>query len=591
MTIVNASKHLLLLTLMLGLAACGRQDPAPAVVDHNPAFEAHALQLVEDMLARSPEMAIYTGRYENAAVLTVPDAARRAEDQAFMEAQLAALEAFDPETLNAGNRTDYELIHNRLQSALWYQNTFLGHTWNPAQFNVAGPFGLILNTDFAPEDERLAIVLARMERIPDYYEAAKANIGVPTLEHTRLAIQQSRGALSVFSPALLTRVDASGLSDEKKALFRERHALSREAINNWVGWLEATAAQLEANGNARPFRIGAELYEAKFAYDIQSGYSARELYERALAEKDRLHTTMDEITVELWPAYFPGRAMPEDRLERIGYLIDHLSDRHVARADFFDEIRRQIPLLEAFVRENDLLDQDPTKPLIVRETPMYMRGSGAGASVSAPGPFNPGADTFYNVTPLDNLSDAQAESYLREYNHWVLQVLNIHEAIPGHYTQLVHANKSPSLIKALFGNGAMVEGWAVYSERMMLEEGWGNHEPEMWLMYGKWSLRVVCNAILDYQVQVLGAGEEEILNLLRREAFQEETEATNKWLRATLSQVQLTSYFAGYAEIYDFREAEKDRLGNDFVLRDFHNQFLSYGRAPVRVIRELMTAE
>jgi len=110
-------------------------------------------------------------------------------------------------------------------------------------------------------------------------------------------------------------------------------------------------------------------------------------------------------------------------------------------------------------------------------------------------------------------------------------------------------------------------------------------------MYGKWSLRVVCNAILDYQVQVLGAGEEEILDLLRREAFQEETEATNKWLRATLSQVQLTSYFSGYAEIYDFREAEKRRLGNDFVLRDFHNRFLSYGNAPVRVIRELMTAD
>jgi hypothetical protein len=133
--------------------------------------------------------------------------------------------------------------------------------------------------------------------------------------------------------------------------------------------------------------------------------------------------------------------MPGDRLERIGLLIDHLSAQHIAREDFISEINRQIPLLAAFVEEHDILDQDASRPLVVRETPEYMRGGGAGASISAPGPFNPTADTYYNVTPLDDYTDEQAESYLREYNDWVLQILNIHEAIPGHYTQLMHANK------------------------------------------------------------------------------------------------------------------------------------------------------
>src|SRR5690606_22564995 len=207
-----------------------------------------------------------------------------------------------------------------------------------------------------------------------------------------------------------------------------------------------------------------------------------------------------------------------------------------------------------------------------------------GASVSAPGPFNPGADTYYNVTLLDRFTDEQAESYLREYNHWILQILNIHEGIPGHYTQLVHANKSPSIVKAMFGNGAMIEGWAVYSERMMLENGYAaDEQPEMWLMYGKWNLRVVCNTILDYAVHVLGMTEDEAMDLLMKEAFQERTEATEKWKRVRQSQVQLTSYFAGYAEIYDFREERKAELGDDFDLKAFHNEFLSYGRAPVRV--------
>src|SRR5690606_2118717 len=146
---------------------------------------------------------------------------------------------------------------------------------------------------------------------------------------------------------------------------------------------------------------------------------------------------------------------PDERLARIGQLIDHLSEQHVAREDFIPEIQRQIPLLAAFVDEHNILDQDATRPLVVRETPLYMRGGGAGASVSAPGPCNPTADASYIVTALDDYPDEQAERYLREYNHWVLQILNINDAIPAHYTQLMHANKSSNLIKSLLRNGAM----------------------------------------------------------------------------------------------------------------------------------------
>ena len=150
--------------------------------------------------------------------------------------------------------------------------------------------------------------------------------------------------------------------------------------------------------------------------------------------------------------------------------------------DFLPEIRRQIPLLQDWVISHKLLTMDPKRPLQVRATPIYQRGV-AGASVDAPGPYRPQDRTFYNVTPLDGETPEQAESSLSEYNHWILQILNIHEAIPGHYAQLVHANKSPSIVKSVFGNGAMVEGWAVYGERMMLESGYGGNTPEMWLMY------------------------------------------------------------------------------------------------------------
>ncbi len=173
----------------------------------------------------------------------------------------------------------------------------------------------------------------------------------------------------------------------------------------------------------------------------------------------------------------------------------------------------------------------------------------------------------------------------------MLPVLNIHEAIPGHYVQLVYANRSPSLIKSIFGNGAMIEGWAVYSERMMLESGYGEHKPEAWLVYSKWNLRSVCNTILDYGVHVLGMTEAEAIDLLTRQAFQTEAEAADKWRRVKLTSVQLTSYFAGYAAILDLREQLKRERAGAFDLKGFHEQFLSYGSAPVRVIRELMLAD
>jgi uncharacterized protein (DUF885 family) len=218
-----------------------------------------------------------------------------------------------------------------------------------------------------------------------------------------------------------------------------------------------------------------------------------------------------------------------------------------------------------------------------------MRGSGAGASISAPGPYDKAANTYYNVEPIPaEWTAAQAESYLREYNDYTLQILNIHEAIPGHYTQLVYANRSPSLVKSIFRNGAMIEGWAVYTERMMLENGYGNNSDEMWLLWDKWNMRVTLNTVLDHAVHVDNISEADAVAMLKREGFQEEAEARNKWLRATLSQAQLSSYFTGYTEIHKLREELKKRDGQSFDLKAFHEQFLSYGSAPVKYIRELM---
>ena len=584
------------LAMAMGLTGCSlspanSQDAAAqASVEMAPSaqFSQFSEQFIAALWRQYPEASLWAGYGKYDDIITIPNQAARTASVAFSKAWLAKLAAFDIEQLSDSQKIDYHLIENRLKRDIWHTETFKSWQWNPANYNVSYGFATILNSRFKSDDEKLKLVLERLKYVPDYYQAAQENIDTPTIEYTQLAIAQNQGAFSVLNDELLEKLATSLLTAEEKALFKQRFAAAKSAINGYVSFLTNLEKELAENGNARSFRIGEELYEQKFAFDIQSGYSAKQMYQKALEDKARVTAEMVKITDSLWPKYFADTPRPESDRDAIAKLIKHLSVKHVKRENFVSEIKRQIPELEKFVIENDLITLDPEKPLVVRETPEYMRGF-AGASISAPGPYDKKENTYYNVSPLDGMSDEQAESYLREYNHWILQILNIHEAIPGHYTQLVYANESPSLVKSILSNGAMIEGWAVYTERMMLEQGYGNFEPEMWLMYYKWNLRVICNTILDYAIQVKGISREEGLDLLMNGAFQERAEAEGKWRRATLSQVQLTSYYSGYREIYDFREAQKQKLGDDFDLKAFHEEFLSFGSAPVKYIRQLMS--
>ena len=586
----------ILFSVVLALAACSAVNTPPAMKASSVTsptaderFQAHSNSVLEEMWREFPEAGVRLGYYKYADQMTVPDRARREKSVAFYNRQLAELAKFDAATLSAANRVDLALMRNQFESKRWNLTTFKDWQWQPSNYNVGGSFGLMLATAYAPLDTRLGHVMARLDKVPAYYAAAKASIADPTLEHTQLALIQNKGALGVFGADLVDKVDASSLSTAEKTVFKLRLEAAKNATRDYIGWLDALEAKLKA-GPARSFRIGKALYAQKFAFDIQSGFTAEQLYERALREKATLHGAMEKIARQLWPKYMGNAAMPADRLELIGAAIDELSKRHTTREAFVATIAKHIPVLEAFVREKDLLDQDSTRPLVVREMPPYMRGSGALASVSAPGPYNPQANTYYNATPLDAFTPEQAESLLREYNDWMLQILNIHEGVPGHYTQLLHANKSKSLIKSIFGNGSMIEGWAVFSEKIMLDAGYGNHAPEMWLIWMKWNLRSVVNTILDYEIQTQDLQRDAAIKLLTREAFQQQTEATEKWRRATFTQVQLTSYFNGYAEITALRDEERARLGKDFSVKAFNNKFLSYGSAPVKDIRELMRA-
>ncbi len=565
--------------------SCGEKSNTETIVNQDDSFNKYKEQFIEDLWKQYPGWASSQGYHKYDSVLVIPNAAARENELAFCKANLDSLKKFELNNLSDNNKTDFHLIENQLKSAQWYVTDFKSYEWNPADYNVCGGFAEILANNYDSIDTRIHNFYLRMKNIPAYYETAKQQIKNPTTEHTQLAIDQNLGGASTFDIDLKDALVKSHLSTKEKEEILVRAKEATAAINDFAKWLKELK-----NDSPRSFRLGKELYAKKFEHDIQSGYSANEIYQKAMDHKKELHAQMFDITKQLWSKHMKGKAMPEDKLVAIKQMIDVLSVKHVAADSFQTEIEHQIPRLVNFIKEKDLIYIDPSKPLVVRKEPAYMAGV-AGASISSPGPYDKNGNTYYNVGSFSGWSKEQTESYLREYNYYILQILNIHEAIPGHYTQLVYSNQSPSIIKAIFGNGAMVEGWAVYTERMMLENGFGNNEPEMWLMYYKWNLRTTCNTILDYGVHVNNLRKEDAMNLLVNEAFQQQAEAEGKWKRVSVTQVQLCSYFTGYKEIYDFRADLMKKEGNKFNLKQFHEKFLSYGSAPVKYIKELMSTK
>lgn len=578
-----------IITLFISFVACSQPEAkTPEVIDQNDKFETYAANFVDHLWKTYPSWATSEGMHEYDSVLTIFNSEKRADVRAFIDSNQNALKVFDINGLSALNQIDYYLIRDYLEKDKFYLDEMKGGQWNPSQYNLGGQFFSVLSYQGHSLEKRLTAINHKLNRVPDYYAFAKKNITKPTLVHTNLAISQIEGSISIFDESIRDSVSKSNLTQEEKVEINTKITNAVTAINDYTRWLkDELKPQVESGERARDFRLGDTLYSQKFKYNMGSSFTAREIYQKAIERKLELHEKMYEVTARMWPTYFGESALPEYREDAIMRMIDTLSYVHTHRDSFITTIRAQIPELVDFINEKDLITLDPEKPLTVRATPEYMRGV-AGASISAPGPYDANAETYYNVTPLDHYSEEEAESYLREYNQYLLQILNIHEAIPGHYTQLVYSNKSPSLIKSILGNGAMIEGWAVYTELMMLENGYGNNSDELWLMYYKWNLRTVCNTILDYSVHVLGMNEEEAITLLTKEAFQQEEEARGKWRRVQLSSVQLCSYFTGFYEIVDLREELKRKRGEKFDLKEFHEEFLSYGSAPVRYIRLLM---
>lgn len=576
-------KFLSIVLLITVFAACKKDSVGPQGIKDDGAFNVYEGTFLDGLWKVNPDWATSVGYHKYDSLLLVPNSKTRDKQIEYYKSNLDSLSHYEIEKLSQTNRIDYQIMQNELQYLQWDTELLKEYEWNPTNYNVIGTFAYILNEHYAPLAKRLRNFYQKMANIPEYYKEAEKQIKNPVVELTNLAIDQHLNGVGTFEKDFADSLKKSNIPEAEQKQMLDRAATSATAIRGFAAYLKGMK-----NDHPRDFRLGQEYYGDKFKYEIQSQYTSQQIFNAATERKKFVHHEMAKLSRDLWPKYFGNTAMPKDSLELISKVIDTIASRHVDAGNFQSSIEQLIPKLTAFVRAKDLVTMDPSKPLVVRKEPGYMAGSGAGASMSSPGPYDKTGNSYFNVGSLAGYTPEQAESYLREYNNYTLQILCIHEAIPGHYVQLVYANQSPSLIKSIFGNNAMIEGWAVYSEQMMLDNGYGDNNPEMKLMWYKWHLRSVCNTILDYSVHASGMNKEQAITFLTHEAFQQKTEAENKWKRVTVSSVQLDCYYTGYKEIMDLRELWKKDQGVNYTLKAFNEKFLSYGSAPVKYIKEAM---
>jgi uncharacterized protein (DUF885 family) len=509
------------------------------------------------------------------------------QDLTITESFLVQLKKLNPEILNKNDQVDYDLLIHSLDKNIFHLREIKSHTWNPTGpvWTIGSGYETLMGYTFAPKEERAVSLKRRIEATPEYLENAEAILNIMPAPHLETAIKQCDGLISVMDEELKAFIN--DLNSDLAENLQQAGEKASEAIKKYQKFLKE---KLES-GPHRDFRLGENLYSQLLPYTLNEGISDKEVMNRAISELKSVQFEMLDLAIPLYEKLFgktPGVRSHDEQLKVIKKVLDSIADDHVERHEVVENAQATIDELNQFIIDKDLLTLDSSKPLEIRETPEYQRGFSI-ASLQAPGPLEDNLPTFYNVSPVpEDWSDEKAESFLREYNKISVKILSIHEALPGHYVQLYYSNRHPSILRSVLGSGVMVEGWAHYTEGMMIEEGFGDGDPRYRLVQMKWKLRGIANAIIDQKIHADNMTKEEAIELMVKETFQEDAEATAKWRRAQLSFGQLSTYFVGSTLMWDLkRDIEKDR-GNEFNLKEFHEELLSHGSIPIRHLRRLM---
>lgn len=570
--------------------ACGFFSMPIVASPADTAFDHIARDYVREFPAFHPVSATLIGDHRFDGEIDQVSAGARREELEFAKRYLERVEAVPALELSRDRQVDRALLAHDLRFTIWRLERLEEWAWNPLVYTgLAGDavYGLVAR-EFAPREERLEDVAKRLESFPRVLAQVRDTLvpaRVPSV-HAETAAKQNRGVLSIIEH--IVKPEGALLPDEKRLRLERAIEVATKAVEEHQKWLDEELVA-RAKGD---FRLGAELFDEKLAFTLFTPLSRAEIRERAHRELDRVREEMWMISRDVYESkhpytQFPDAPSPAYKQAIIRAALEMAYADRPAPGEIVDTARASLALCESFVREKNLVTvpRDPVEIIIM---PEFRRGVSI-AYCDSPGPLDVGQKTFYAVAPLpEDWTREQVESFLREYNRRSIHDLTIHEAMPGHFLQLAISNRYPSTLRAVLASGVFIEGWAVYAEQMMAEQGFLDSDPLMRLIALKWYLRGVANAILDQAIHTGDMTRDEALELMIERTFQEEREAAAKWTRAQLTSTQLSTYFVGYQEHRDLRREAEKRWGDEFTLHQYHDSVLAFGSPPVQFARALL---
>ncbi len=517
----------------------------------------------------SPVTATTTGLHDYDTQLDDVSAAGHAREVQRLTSILTRLRGLDVVKLSPMERDDRDVLAAEIDRSLLEEQTIQNWRHNPSSYvdlMTTAIYGLI-ERDFAPLDQRLRSVIARENLIPPMLAEAKKNlIDMPPI-FVEIALENLDGTADFFGKDV-----PEAFATLHDAALKTQFAASTKALLAAVADYKAYLVSQKPNAHGS-FMLGPKVLQRLLASDmVNVPYDHVLAAGKAQLAKDRAAFLATELLVD--------PKSPDAALTVI-------ENDHPDSAQLIPTARNGLVSLQTFIETHKILDL-PSKSLpAVAETPPFMRATIFGA-MDWPGPLEVHANkAYYYITPPDPAeSKAKQNAYLEYFNRPLLQNLSVHEALPGHFTQYLfqHANPDWSLVRKTASSYTATEGWAHYSEQMMLDEGLGNNDPKLRLAQLQDALLRDCRLVASISMHTGKMTLAQATDLMGQQCFQPKSVAYKEARRGT-ADPGYYSYTLGKLEILKLREDVQKQEGKDFSLAKFHDRFLSAALVPISVIR------
>lgn len=470
---------------------------------------------------------------------------------------------------------DYDILDSQIKAEL-HELAEL-QTWRKNPLNYAAAPGsaidVIMKRNYAPAQDRLRSAVVRLHGIPPMLEAMKANVVNPPKEFTDLAIVIAEGSVGFFrNDVAKWGRESAGRDFVLLAQFEEANERAAQSLADAAEWLRNDLLK-RSNGS---YAIGEEAFSKKLLYEEMVDTPLSEVLAIGERNLERDYKDFVETARRIDPKKTPAEVMAT------------LADNHPSAADLLPAVRSNANDIRQFLVDRKIVTIPSEVRASIVETPPFMR-SGTFAAMDTPGAFESKAtEAYYYVTPPEKGWPAkQVEEHLRLFNKYVIDIVTIHEAYPGHYVQFLYAPKFPTKTRKLVAVGTNAEGWAHYTEQMMIEEGFGGGDPRYKLAQLSEALLRDCRYVAGIKLHTEGWTVEQATRLFMEKGFQERVNAYQEARRGAYNPTYLY-YTLGKLQIYKLRDDYRAKLGSQYSLRRFHDEFLTQGSIPLKIVRRVM---